>query len=60
MLSEAREPLLDLDKCSLNELIAILENLLKIPLLMLIKLVLVPILLTMSLKKRFRGTIMRP
>ena len=26
MLSEAREPLLDLDKCSLNELIAILEK----------------------------------
>jgi hypothetical protein len=26
MLSEAREPLLDLDECSLNELIAILEK----------------------------------
>jgi hypothetical protein len=26
MLSEAREPLLDLGKCSLNELIAILEK----------------------------------
>jgi hypothetical protein len=26
MLSEAREPLLDLDKCGLNELIAILEK----------------------------------
>jgi hypothetical protein len=26
MLSEVREPLLDLEKCSLNELIAILEK----------------------------------
>ena len=31
MLSEVREPLLDLDKCSLHELIAILEKFSKDP-----------------------------
>jgi hypothetical protein len=31
MLSEAKEPLLDLDKCSLHELIAILEKFSKYP-----------------------------
>jgi hypothetical protein len=31
MLSEAKEPLLDLDKCSLHELIAILNFLYKDP-----------------------------
>jgi transcriptional antiterminator len=53
MFSELRDPLLDLDKCSLHELIAILEKFSKkILLLMFMKLGLALILLIMLSKKK--------
>jgi hypothetical protein len=60
ILSEVREPLSDLDKCSLQELIAILKKFSNDPTINVNQAGFGYYIPTMLLKKRFRGIIMRP